>query len=231
MRRILATGRFWSHPPAAMLITIVAAWVVPLSSAGQSPTAEGTPQPVAQAAKNASTIPPPRRFEASDPEVRRSRLVDGTGLRRQDEKAAQSVPSALALPGGDKIKDELAKPERAATTPPPPLRLPVDPKLIPGRSVEPIDLANVLRLAGARDLDIAIARQRILQAAADLKQARALWLPSLFYGPTWYRADGQIQTVDRPGPDDQPQLAVPGRHRGAGQLLPRPIAWDWLSRR
>ena len=47
----------------------------------------------------------------------------------------------------------------------------------------------------ARDLDIAIARQHILQAAADLNQARALWLPSLFYGPTWYRSDGQIQTV------------------------------------
>ena len=59
-------------------------------------------------------------------------------------------------------------------------------------------------MAEARDLDIAIARQRILQAAADLKQARALWLPSLFYGPAWYRADGQIQidtgqveTIDR----------------------------------
>ena len=72
--------------------------------------------------------------------------------------------------------------------------MPVDTALIPGRAVEPIDLANALRLAGARDLDIAIARQRILQAAADLKQARALWLPSLFYGPAWYRADGQIQT-------------------------------------
>ena len=71
--------------------------------------------------------------------------------------------------------------------------MPVDTTLIPGRAVEPIDLANALRLAGARDLDIVIARQRILQAAADLKQARALWLPSLFYGPAWYRADGQIQ--------------------------------------
>ena len=30
---------------------------------------------------------------------------------------------------------------------------------------------------------------------ADLQKARALWLPSLFLGPTWYRADGQIQTL------------------------------------
>ncbi len=32
----------------------------------------------------------------------------------------------------------------------------------------------------------------------------------------------------RPGRDDRAQLAVPRRHRGAGQLLPRPIAGDWL---
>ena len=61
--------------------------------------------------------------------------------------------------------------------------------------VEPIDLANALRLTGATDLDIATARQQILAATADLTPARALWLPSLFYGPTWYRSDGQIQTV------------------------------------
>jgi outer membrane protein TolC len=83
--------------------------------------------------------------------------------------------------------------DRSAPAPPP--RIPVDTSLIPGRTVGPIDLANVLRLAGARDPDIAIARQRVLQAAADLGQARALWLPSLFYGATWYRADGQIQTI------------------------------------
>ena len=107
--------------------------------------------------------------------------------------AAQSVPTAVALPVENGV-GSTAKPEGSPVTPPPP-RMPVDTVLIPGRAVEPIDLANALRLAGARDLDIAIARQRILQAAADLKQARALWLPSLFYGPTWYRADGQIQAV------------------------------------
>jgi outer membrane protein TolC len=84
---------------------------------------------------------------------------------------------------------------RPRTRPPPPPHLPVDSALIPGRTVEPIDLANALKLAGVNQLDIATARQRILQAAADLSQARALWLPSLFYGPTWYRSDGQIQTV------------------------------------
>jgi len=71
----------------------------------------------------------------------------------------------------------------------------LDTSLIPGRSIEPIDLANALRLAGARDIDIALARQRVNEALADLDLAWALWLPSLFIGPTWYRADGQVQTI------------------------------------
>lgn len=68
-------------------------------------------------------------------------------------------------------------------------------QLIPGQELTPIDLAGALRLAGARDLEIAIARQQVWRAIADLQQARALWLPSLYLGPTWYREDGQIQTI------------------------------------
>ena len=83
----------------------------------------------------------------------------------------------------------------AAATPVPPAAMAIDNALIPGRKIEPIDLISVLRLAGERDLDIAIARQRISQAMADLERARSLWLPSLFLGPTFYRADGQVQTV------------------------------------
>ncbi len=71
----------------------------------------------------------------------------------------------------------------------------LDTSLIPGRSIEPIDLPNALRLAGARELDIALARRRVNESIADLQYAWAQWLPSLFLGPTWYRADGQVQTV------------------------------------
>ncbi len=67
--------------------------------------------------------------------------------------------------------------------------------MLPGQAVQPIDLSNVLRLAGARDLDIATARQRVCQSLADLQEARALWLPSLFTGPTYYRLDGQVQSI------------------------------------
>lgn len=68
--------------------------------------------------------------------------------------------------------------------------------LIPGQPVQPIDLCTVLRLAGARDLDIATARQRVCQSMADLEEARGLWLPSFFSGPTYYRLDGQVQSIE-----------------------------------
>jgi outer membrane protein TolC len=35
-----------------------------------------------------------------------------------------------------------------------------------------------------------------LQALGDLDEARGLWLPSLFTGPTYYRLDGQVQAID-----------------------------------
>ena len=71
-------------------------------------------------------------------------------------------------------------------------------QLVPGQEIRPIDLPGALRLAGARDLDIAIARTRVAQAAAELVHARALWLPSIFIGPNWIRHDGQAQIVEGP---------------------------------
>src|SRR5437868_9406503 len=50
-------------------------------------------------------------------------------------------------------------PESNGTPSPGALARPGSP-LIPGQVIEPIDLAGALRLAGARDLDIAIARQQ-----------------------------------------------------------------------
>ena len=68
--------------------------------------------------------------------------------------------------------------------------------LFPGQVLQPIDLAGALRLAGAQNPDIALARAQVFQAVADLDQARALWLPSLFVGPTFYRVDGQVQNIN-----------------------------------
>ncbi len=68
--------------------------------------------------------------------------------------------------------------------------------LVPGQVIQPIDLPGALRLAGARDLDVAIARERVCQAVAELEQARVQWLPSLYLGPNWTRHDGQAQVVE-----------------------------------
>lgn len=67
--------------------------------------------------------------------------------------------------------------------------------LVPGQEIRPIDLPGALRLAGARDLDVAIARERVGQALAELQQAQVQWLPSIYIGPNWIRHDGQAQIV------------------------------------
>jgi hypothetical protein len=71
-------------------------------------------------------------------------------------------------------------------------------QLIDDQAVLPIDLANAIRLAGARDIEIRIARQRVAEALGELQLARSLWLPSVFYGPQWMRHDGQAQIVEGP---------------------------------
>jgi outer membrane protein TolC len=68
--------------------------------------------------------------------------------------------------------------------------------LFPGQVIQPIDLANTLRMAGGRDLDIATARQRVARSLADLQEARGLWLPSFFTGPTFYSLNGQVQAIN-----------------------------------
>lgn len=181
-----------TRPGPAWLLAL-AAWATGAGAAsGQvtTPVSEG-----GSAAASRPRIPAPRRFASSDPQVGRVRISSASATVPQEGVGVPSVPAAAALPAGlGESSAKIEEPE-SGTTPAPPPRLPVDTTLIPGRVVQPIDLANALRLAGAAQLDIATARQQILQAAALLSQARALWMPSLFYGPSWYRSDGQIQTV------------------------------------
>lgn len=57
----------------------------------------------------------------------------------------------------------------------------------------PIDLATALRLAGANNLQIALATERVRQAQARLQGANALWLPNIDAGVGYNRHQGQIQ--------------------------------------
>jgi len=80
-----------------------------------------------------------------------------------------------------------------ATDPPPtPVR---PPALTPGDTPLPINLATALKLADVQPLDVAVASQRIESAAAQLRQAQALWLPTVYLGTDYSRHDGQIQDV------------------------------------
>jgi outer membrane protein TolC len=187
--------RIMSRGPAWLLVLATGAWTAGGAS-GQSPRSEADEKPPPASRPR---IPPLRRFDLDDPRLSRVRITASEMAGAQDEAKAPSSPAAAALPttGAMRSPARPGAPDPAATPAPPP-RLPIDTTLIPGRVVEPIDLANALRLAGARAIDIAVARQQVNVAMALLSQARSLWLPSLFYGPTWYRADGQVQTVNGP---------------------------------
>ncbi len=59
----------------------------------------------------------------------------------------------------------------------------------------PIDLPTALRLAGAQNLDIQIARERLKEAEANRLGAREQFFPSLAPGVTYHRRDGVAQAV------------------------------------
>jgi outer membrane protein TolC len=59
----------------------------------------------------------------------------------------------------------------------------------------PITLPTALQLADSRPIDVAVAAQRIQQAAAQLERANVLWLPTLTFGTDYFRHDGQVQDV------------------------------------
>jgi outer membrane protein TolC len=57
-----------------------------------------------------------------------------------------------------------------------------------------IDLPTALRLVNAANPTIAVARARVDEAFARLREARTLWLPTLETGPAYYRHDGNTQS-------------------------------------
>lgn len=60
----------------------------------------------------------------------------------------------------------------------------------------PIDLAAALQLAGANNLQIAVAAEQVRESAARLARSEVLWVPTLNFGVGYNRHDGQIQATD-----------------------------------
>src|SRR5919198_3426045 len=65
-----------------------------------------------------------------------------------------------------------------------------------GKKVYPIDLPTVLQLAGAQNLDIQIARERLKEARANHEGPREQFFPWLALGATYRRHDNQIQDIE-----------------------------------
>lgn len=63
------------------------------------------------------------------------------------------------------------------------------------RTPYPIDLPTALRLAGAQNLDIKIAREKLAEARANQSGADFQFFPSLSPGITYFQHDGNIQDV------------------------------------
>src|SRR5262249_8794167 len=61
-----------------------------------------------------------------------------------------------------------------------------------------IDLPTALRLAGAQNLDVAIARERLAEARAAQESAREQFFPWVSPGAGYRRHDGKIQRVEGP---------------------------------
>lgn len=65
-----------------------------------------------------------------------------------------------------------------------------------GEDRYPLDLATALQLAGANNLQIALATERVREAQARLEGAEVLWIPTLRAGVGYNKHDGRLQETD-----------------------------------
>lgn len=143
-----------------------------------------------------------------------ARPQDRSPVRQVQAEEVRSQPESLppALPAPNE--------HTAIAMPPGPV---LGTPLVPGQVIQPIDLPSALRLAGANDLDIAIARERVALAVAELQQAQVQWLPSLYIGPNWIRHDGQAQVVEGPVRTISKSSLFLGATAAAGSSVSGPV--------
>ena len=179
----------------------------------------------------ASSIPPPRRFVRRDAESERGFGPLGAGCKPAagaDRDEGRSRRHRAPKPWPER-RDILARrlaaadPGRTPAPAAPSTGSALDASLIPGRSIEPIDLANALKLAGARD-----AGHRPRPAAGQRGDRRPRLACAHLAAQPVPRADlvsGRRAGADghRAGAERRPQLAVhrrlaattaPGYRRG-----------------
>jgi outer membrane protein TolC len=64
---------------------------------------------------------------------------------------------------------------------------------VPTSGTMPIDLATALKLANARNFQIALANERVNEAAAQLRRKKYLLIPTLTLGASWHHHEGRLQ--------------------------------------
>lgn len=114
---------------------------------------------------------------------------------------ATAVPSASASVVYPVAISQI-EPAGAVETPAPPVQPPPELVAAPlpssstdARSSYAVDLPTALHLSNARPLDVQLAAQRIRAAQAQLDQAKALWIPTIYLGVDYARHDGQLQDI------------------------------------
>jgi outer membrane protein TolC len=118
---------------------------------------------------------------------------------------ARPRPRTVAIGGVRQVQhiEDAKEPETIAPGPlnlQPPQPPPDEPRPLESKSTAvppidcyPIDLPTALRLAGANNLQIAMAVERVREAQARMNAASALWIPSFNAGLIYNKHDGKIQ--------------------------------------
>lgn len=103
----------------------------------------------------------------------------------------------------------------------------------PTTNIYPIDLPSALRLAGAQNLDIKLARERVAEARANHAAALAQFFPWLSPGITYRQHDNKLQGVEGNIIDVHKNSYAPGATIGAqvdvGDALYKALAAKQLA--
>lgn len=129
---------------------------------------------------------------ASDPAILAASDVQLEPLPSDDAAPRTETTSARRLPP-TAISDVRLAALHDDDGPEPLEVLPVPPD--PNEYDFPIDLPTALRLAGANNLNIALAAERVEEAYAQVAAAKAAWVPSLNGGVVYNKHDGRIQAT------------------------------------
>jgi outer membrane protein TolC len=114
-----------------------------------------------------------------------------------DESCPDGTPPFTTSTGITQATLTLQDPDSANQNEPPP-GMPAVAEVLPppGAATIPIDLATVLEVAAGQNPQVSFAQARIREAAAQLRQADVLWLPSLRAGLNYNKHDGRLQDVE-----------------------------------